>query len=92
MSATPVQIVDQQTKALVDAMLDTEIAPAKLIGIEAVWGPARHRRRPASDRFGGAHRPGPSALALELGLEEATFSSSPTDAWGSSARGRCRAS
>jgi len=41
MSATPVQIVDQQTKALVDAMLDTEIAPARLIGIEAVWGPAR---------------------------------------------------
>jgi hypothetical protein len=41
MSATPVQIVDQQTTALVDAMLDTEIAPTKLIGIEAIWGPAR---------------------------------------------------
>jgi hypothetical protein len=41
MSATPVQIVDQQTKALVDATLDTEIAPARLIDIEAVWGPVR---------------------------------------------------
>jgi hypothetical protein len=41
MSATPVQIVDQQTKALVDATLYTEIVPAKLIDIEAVWGPAR---------------------------------------------------
>jgi hypothetical protein len=41
MSTTPVQIVDQQTKALVDATLDTEIAPARLIDIEAVWGPVR---------------------------------------------------
>jgi hypothetical protein len=41
MSGTPVQIVDPQSKALVDAMLDTEIAPAQLIDIEAVWGPAR---------------------------------------------------
>jgi hypothetical protein len=41
MSVTPVQIVDQQTKALVDATLDTEIAPATLIDVEAVWGPAR---------------------------------------------------
>jgi hypothetical protein len=40
-SATPVQILDQQTKALVDATLETELAPAQLIVIEAVWGPAR---------------------------------------------------
>jgi hypothetical protein len=41
MSATPIQIVDQQTRDLVEATLSTEIAPAKLIDIEAVWGPAR---------------------------------------------------
>jgi hypothetical protein len=40
-SATPVQILDQQTHALVDATLETELAPAQLIAIEAVWGPAR---------------------------------------------------
>ena len=41
MNATSVQILDQQTKVRVDATLYTEIAPAKLIDIEAVWGPVR---------------------------------------------------
>jgi hypothetical protein len=41
MSAIPVQIVDRQTRALVDATLHTEIAPTKLIDIEAIWGPVR---------------------------------------------------
>jgi hypothetical protein len=40
-STVPVEIVDPQTKALVDATLHTELLPARLIDVEAVWGPAR---------------------------------------------------
>ena len=41
MSTIPIQIVDQQTRGLVDATLHTELHPANLIEVEAVWGPAR---------------------------------------------------
>jgi hypothetical protein len=57
MSATPVQIIDQQTRALVDATLDMEIAPAKLVDIEAAWGPARIAA--VQQRVAAGARPGP---------------------------------
>jgi hypothetical protein len=41
MSTVPVQIVNQQTKSLVDAVLHNEIDAAKLVDVEATWGPVR---------------------------------------------------
>lgn len=41
MSATPIQIFRRQDRALVDAVLHTELAPTVLVEVEKEWGPIR---------------------------------------------------
>jgi hypothetical protein len=91
MSAIPVRIVDPQAKALVDATLDTEIAPAQLIGIEAAWGPARIaavQHRIASGMPAGQV---PQHWNWNWALKSANLQFLAYRCLGSNARGRCRA-
>jgi hypothetical protein len=54
MSTSPIQIVRRQDKALVDAILHTELAPKALADTEKEWGPIRReaaRKLQSAGRF-----------------------------------------